>query len=889
MSLRNRTMLIIGIVLMLLTLGAMMPLLGQGDTVITIALPPWVANAVTDDMMNGFEAQHPGVNVVIETSEDMFFGSPGFDLEEHFTNVENYVQSADILYVQGSPISPQATQAGYILDLTPLVEGNPDFNVSDFYPAMLEAFQWDNGTWAVPIAGDVSMFVYDRIAFDEAGLSYPNANWTFADLTNAAVALTQYDENGDPVISGFPFFDLQTLYTVFYPNAPTYDTTQFPAMPDLNRPELAEFLEQYLAVEEQITPEEGGFDFENVTLEINSLWRLGNNNFSNSEREQDWQAALLPGNRANLRVTGFAISAGTQYPELAFDLINFLSNDAAFVQRVFSNRPARQSLVGVEAESDFFIGNELPEEAEALIDEGLQNAFSASQARYFDFVFSAISGVRDGEITIAQALENAQQEAVDSVMMAQSRRNETQVLVATPVPTPIIGTDQIVLRFSVNSFSSEIPNQEQWDDYIADFIANNPRIGNVDLVTPDFGPDGMDLEEIDCYFTTNNQVEFDQFDTSTVLNLDPFMDADADFSPDDFLGDTLQQVQRVGMTYAYPLTIQPSIIWYDSEAFTEAGIPEPQGTWSIEAFVDALQQLQFADEDGDPPFNPQAFSGDHLLMLAAAFGGIPYDYSTEPPTVNLTDPASVNGLRQALDLARNGLMAYERLDQFGAGGGGFSFGGPDEPPVTTDTFSANSFRFRERSGGFYETWRITNFPSGAQYTPVAYNVSTAYITTNATDPQACYEFINGITLTPGLIDGIPVRRSVINDPNVAVTQGEDIANIYLGFADLLESQNAINFPGQFGGVTTPGAWFEPLWLNTVYNGYVLDDGDLETLMADAQANIMDYRECTAGAQEPDESIDTQEESRAYTRQFTDCIIAISPEFEESFGWIYDEE
>ncbi len=63
--------------------------------------------------------------------------------------------------------------------------------------------------------------------------------------------------------------------------------------------------------------------------------------------------------------------------------------------------------------------------------------------------------------------------------------------------------------------------------------------------------------------------------------------------------------------------------------------------------------------DTDPaPFQPNDPSGSYLLMLIAAFGGLPIDYRTDPPTINFTDAATVDAIRQVLDLAKDGYIAY---------------------------------------------------------------------------------------------------------------------------------------------------------------------------------------------------------------------------------------
>jgi len=224
--------------------------------------------------------------------------------------------------VASSTLSQLSTDTGYLLELSPLTQASSSFNLDDFHPAMIDAFRWNNGTWAIPISGSPSMFLYDRAAFDNAGLPYPGPNWAFADLINTALVLTEYGANSEPLVPGFPLIDLPTLYMAFNPNAPLVDETQFPAGPTLDRSELHEFLVEYSPVFEQIMPPSTGFGvFENAPLQIARLSHL---NLVATDAGQDWQFALLPGNRMRWDVTGLAVSDGTQHPEIAFQIIDFL-------------------------------------------------------------------------------------------------------------------------------------------------------------------------------------------------------------------------------------------------------------------------------------------------------------------------------------------------------------------------------------------------------------------------------------------------------------------------------------------------------------------------------------------------------------------------------------
>src|SRR5258707_815018 len=72
----------------------------------------------------------------------------------------------------------------------------------------------------------------------------------------------------------------------------------------------------------------------------------------------------------------------------------------------------------------------------------------------------------------------------------------------------------------------------------------------------------------------------------------------------------------------------------------------------------------------DPvPFMAPNTAGSRLLIFIAAYGGLPLDYRTNPPTIDFTSQANVDAIRQVLDLARNGYINYSALSNLDFGGG----------------------------------------------------------------------------------------------------------------------------------------------------------------------------------------------------------------------------
>jgi ABC-type glycerol-3-phosphate transport system substrate-binding protein len=874
---RTRRILLLSLFVFILIVAAISPLMGQGETIITIGVPSWMVDVFRHELFIPFEEQHPGVKVVtVPIGNDTYFQSAAYDLDKHLESAQKYASYADVVYGANYNISVEATRAGYFLDLAPLINGDSSFDSDDFLPKVWQSVQWDGGVWFIPASASVQLLVYDVKAFDKAGVPYPDEKWTLDDFERAAPSLTTYDKDGAVDVPGMQLYGAGLFYYGLTGKT-FYDPNVVPSTPKFDDPELVSFLEQWSTLQKDILTQ-GNFDYNKVPLVLNQPWQLTN---PNPDNEQQWAASLLPGGVAGLDVQGFAVSGGTTNPELAYALANFASSSPEVVNRFYGNSPARHSLIGVKAEDSNFVPMPIPKDVQAIIDHAIENAVPVSELRFQDYLDMAMGPSPDAAapVDMKLAVQDAEVKAVKALETASAKRGTSMVYVLTPVPTPSFSENQIVLHFGLGNDISA--NRDQWDQLVRDFLAANPEVGNVDIQTQFF--DQRDMDKIDCYYQPYNAVSSMNLDD--YLSFDPFMDADPAFDRNDFIGPVLDQVKRDDHIWAYPIVIQPAVMWYNPEMFTKADVPSPESGWTVDGFKDALNRLRgVMEKEDDPVFVPGTFGNTYLLMLMAAYGGIPYDYRTTPPTINFTDATNVEAVRQVLDLAKEGYIGYQKLN-----GNGTVFGGGNYP-ITDDTLSTYSWRLQNRSNpDFQDPARLANFPSGSEFIPVAYGVGAAYIQSHAQSPDACYKWISLIANRPDLVGGMPARLSQINDSTVAAAQGEDVTALYQGFADTFQKPNTITFPGQFGGSGNFSTYVEPLWLNEAFDNYVLNNGDLDTDLAEAETNANAYRECASTIPELDpQSLTTPEESKAYYKQYVDCAVKIDPTMKSQFSYYYTE-
>src|SRR5262249_11271880 len=264
------------------------------------------------------------------------------------------------------------------------------------------------------------------------------------------------------------------------------------------------------------------------------------------------------------------------------------------------------------------------------------------------------------------------------------------------------------------------PFEDKWQQLARDFANSDPQVGRVDIETSQVDV-ASSAKKFDCFYLPFNGVPSAKLDT--LLNLDPFLSADKSFDPNDVVGNIMTQLQRENKTWGYPIMIQPSVLKYNSQQFAKSGITAPTGGWTLDAFNDALKRLK--TDTNQTPFMPTSPGGTHLLMLMAAYGGLPLDYRTNPPTINFTDPATVAAIRQVLDLAKNGYMNYETL---GGAGQIFRIGAGQEAAIITGDISGFRFIRGADSDGANppeDPYKPVSYPKGTTYSVASYAIGTA--------------------------------------------------------------------------------------------------------------------------------------------------------------------
>jgi ABC-type glycerol-3-phosphate transport system substrate-binding protein len=886
--LRNRVLvrIVLTLLVVALTASAVPPSASRAQAnrmqdnsiIVTVGLPNFIANNITEKVYADFEAENPGVKFQIV---DVNTGLPdaALALDEHYKELDKFVAAADVLLIDPNRISPEATLAGYYLDLAPLVAEDTTLNSDDYYPAAWQSYQWDKGIWALPFSLEPYVFIYEPKAFDDAGLAYPSEQWTLDDIVNAAKQLVQKDADGKVTRAGIDLFSPRADAFLFRSllGQSLFDTSVVPYAPTLVNPTVETILTTWQELEADGTI---GRSFNEAPMSVAPAFALIFPALDPGQEPVKRSGLLLPGGAAGVDVNAFAISGGTQHPKEAYAVAKFLTTRPEVTSGGVPGSPARRSLVGQSSGEGFQLN--VPEDVQAVIDRSLEVAIPVADLRFLNYVSAGYNKMKTDQIDAKTALQEAEVNAQQNQQGAVDKKANLVINVAPPVENVTVTADgRVALKFALASFfqGGDLPNKDEWDRVIADFVAGDAQVGAVEIKQ---GFDQVDklAEKNDCIYLPFNAVP--NADLGTILALDPFIDADATFDKNDVIADVLTQLTREGKVWAYPFVIEPSILKYNGEAFNSAGAVAPTAGWTIDEFNDAVRTLKINPED-PAPFADNGTGGVYLLVLTAAYGGLPLDFRTDPPTIAYTDPANVEAIRQTLNLAKDKYIKYTRLASF-LGGGLFGGGNAEQPTITTANLNAFGFNFGPPTGGASngeDPYRSTTYPRGTTFTGASYSIGIGLISATSQSPEGCYRFFNTIGGNAKLFNAMPARRSLIN--NASGAQSADLVALYNELDALLADPNTIIFPSQFSGGASPTGFLLQYWLYQAFDRYVLEDKDLETELATSEQMSKDFQACAGPIPLPD--FGDQQATRDYIKAFGKCATDVDPTLAPFFALI----
>jgi multiple sugar transport system substrate-binding protein len=312
---------------------------------------PWEVE-INQRVIEVFEADYPHIQVeTVHYPYDNYF-------EELRPKFEAGEPVADVLFWSEAPID---VPKGYFMDLTPLMQAE-NYSLDDFFPGLLGHFKVSDGIYGLPRDSDTKVIFYNKRLFNQAGLPYPESDWTWADLRTTSLALKEAN------VAEYSFaYEVNTWWMIWmWQNGiQVFDNNLSPTRTDLGEPGAAESVQFFadLTNVDQVTPPyELMVNSENIASlfkEGKLAMAFGNHAlipaFAQVEN-LEWDVVELPQrkHRANVAAgAGYVIAANTTQPEAAWTFLKFLSGFKG--QAIFAEAgvavPARRSV----AQSEVFM------------------------------------------------------------------------------------------------------------------------------------------------------------------------------------------------------------------------------------------------------------------------------------------------------------------------------------------------------------------------------------------------------------------------------------------------------------------------------------------------------------------------------------------------------
>ena len=404
-----RKLLLIGMILMLgLSMSAA---LAQDTTVryFTFSADPDHLEDL-DQIVAAFQEANPGITV--EVSHAPF--------ADYFTLLQADVVSGDAPDVFELNYENFVTYAanGTLLDISSYVSEE-----APYYPRALEAFQYEGAQMALPETFSTVLLYYNKDLFDQAGLDYPTADWTWDDAMTAAQAIRALGDDTWGIFSPVQFWE-------FYKKAAQNGECQFfnEDMTEsvINSEACVQTLDTMMSfINEDVMPSteelSGISDLDlfysgKLGLYVVGIWQFA----AFADAPFAWDVQIEPAMNQHAHhffANGVAVSSTTENPEAAAAWAQFLtSSETAATVRVASNweLPALDEPSYFEA----YLEQTPPENREAVfqaLESPVVPPVIERQAELQDGVNALITQVADGTLTSQEALDQAK-ELIDSLI-----------------------------------------------------------------------------------------------------------------------------------------------------------------------------------------------------------------------------------------------------------------------------------------------------------------------------------------------------------------------------------------------------------------------------------------------------------------------------------------
>lgn len=369
-------------------------------------------------MITAFEAAYPYITVDLQTI--------GYD--DYFTQLQTKVSggnTADLFELNYENFVAYAS-AGALYDLKDTI-ASTGTDLSGFYKTAIDAYQYKGDQYAIPDSFSNVVLVYNKDLFDQAGIEYPTADWTWADIATAGTAIRAL---GDDIYGFYRPITFNEFFKASAQNGGSLisaDGTKFTIDTPENVNALTGMIDLVNKSNVQPTQEQLGgmgdwdlFESGRLGMIATGIWCFGT--FKDA-CDFNWDISVEPGNTqkaTHFFSNAYAVSANCEHPEEALLLAQFLagSKEATTLRVAASWELPPVTYADV---TSAYLSQKDPVNRQAVydsLDYLITPPVVKQNAELQEIINSYLNKAIAGDLTVAEALKQCQTECETKIALS---------------------------------------------------------------------------------------------------------------------------------------------------------------------------------------------------------------------------------------------------------------------------------------------------------------------------------------------------------------------------------------------------------------------------------------------------------------------------------------
>ncbi|HEY65518.1 MAG TPA: sugar ABC transporter substrate-binding protein [Caldilineae bacterium] len=311
-------------------------------------------------------------------------------------------------------------------------------------------------------------------------------------------------------------------------------------------------------------------------------------------------------------------------------------------------------------------------------------------------------------------------------------------------------------------------------------------------------------------------------DVGELRPLDPFIEAESPDFLNDYLPRVLDAVRYQGQILALPVDLDVLVLYYNKELFDQAGVPYPEPGWTWSDFVALAQALTQPLPDGNVQygFYPAGALPDYLPFVAQELSALWGDDLLNPQKLRLDSEPVIRAVEWFTDLAlRYGVMPTPAELRRSTG-----------DPIVLGR-AAMWLDWMSERGGRWDSvpwqfsWGVAPLPRGSTGRTIVI-MAMYVIPTSANHPEDAWRWITFLSRRYEQNSGLPVRRSLLEDPDLQKQIGPEHFEVFVKAA-------------MDGIIASPGPEFDiyASALERAVREILVDGRPVEEALRDAQRRV----------------------------------------------------